>query len=241
MPSKRLGSSLARFDAEVAARGLPAAAGALLAGFGARIVRVGPPLPPGPALVITNHPGAYDALALMAALGREDVGLVAADRAFLRAMPSLAQHLVFASDTSAFGRLAGLRAARAWLSAGKTLVHFGAGRIEPDVCFDGGAPLAATWPQGTGVLAKHAAAVGAAVIPAFTSGVHSPRAKRLPFVRWAEARGITTLAPLVQATTPGFGDVVVRVALGERVENLGSLSHAECTYILRTRCAALAR
>ncbi|MDB4941522.1 MAG: putative hemolysin [Labilithrix sp.] len=241
VPSRRLGAALARFDANVATRGLPAAARALLSSFGATVEVVGA-LPPGPALVVTNHPGAYDAIALMAALDREDVALVAADRAFLRAMPAVARHLVFASSASAFARLAGLRAALAWLAAGRTLVHFGAGRIEPDVRFGGAdAPLAPVWAAGTGVLARHAIARGASVVPAFVSGVHSPRAKRLPFVRWGEARGITTLAPLVQATVPGFADVAVRVRLGDPVPGLAGRTDVECTEMLRARCAALAR
>jgi hypothetical protein len=44
--------------------------------------------------------------------------------------------------------------------------------------------------------------------------VHSARAKRLPPVRWAERRGITTIAPLLQATLPGFGDVAIDVRIG---------------------------
>ncbi|WP_437775242.1 hypothetical protein [Sorangium sp. So ce1097] len=53
---------------------------------------------------------------------------------------------------------------------------------------------------------------------AVVSGVHSPRAKRLAVTRWAERRGITTLAPLLQVALPGSHDVEARVRLGEARE-----------------------
>src|SRR5438132_14138401 len=40
----------------------------------------------GPLLIVANHPGLSDAVALLAALGREDAWIVAADYPFLRAM-----------------------------------------------------------------------------------------------------------------------------------------------------------
>ena len=214
-PSARLGRSLARFDSLIGDVGIAAAAQATLDAFGVRLEVDGAAPSRGGLLVVTNHPGAYDALALLAALRRDDVALVAADRSFLRALPALSEHLVLVDETRAFGRLAGLRRAAAWLRRGGALVQFGAGAIEPDARFlPRGAELLGAWSPGTGVLAAAAAGCGAHVVPAFVSGVHSARAKRLPPVRWAERRGITTIAPLLQATLPGFGDVVTKVRIG---------------------------
>ena len=251
-PSERLGEALAWFDARIASAGVALAARELLASLGARVDVAGSP-PAGPALVVTNHPGAYDALALMVAVGRDDVGFVAADRTFLRAMPSLSEHLVLVVDLAreapdhgarVHERARGLRQALRWLERGGVLVQFGAGAIEPDARFvSPGAPLLGAWATGTGVLAKLAIQVGAAVVPAFTAGVHSPRAKRLPFVRWAERRGVTTIAPLVQATVPGFRDVEVSVILGAPVhaDVLRGAGAVAGTEIIRERVAALAR
>lgn len=210
VPSARLARTLARFDESVAAEGLGAAARATLSAFGARVEIAGSVPARSGVLVVTNHPGAYDALAMMAALGRDDVAFLAADRAFLRAMPNLAEHLVFVDERSASARAAGIRRALDWLARGHVLVHYGAGAIEPDARFDEGDVLG-RWRAGTGVLAARAPCV----VPAFVSGVHSPRAKRVPIVRWAERRGVTTIAPLVQAAVPGFRDVVVSVRFGE--------------------------
>jgi hypothetical protein len=247
VPSRRLGRILARFDARVAEAGLGIAAREVMRSFGARVDVEGSVPGSGGVLVVTNHPGAYDSLATMASLGRDDVALVAADRPFLRAMPHLCEHFVFVADSrtsrSAMARFAGLRAALAWLGAGKVLVQYGAGAIEPDARFTkDGDDVLGVWSDGTGVLAQRAALLGATIVPALVSGVHSRRAKRLPIVRWAERRGITTIAPLLQATLPGFGDVAVSVRLGaprDRDALLAAPSHEARTALLRAAVAAL--
>ena len=83
VPSRRLGRTLARFDERIAEDGLARAARATLRKLGARVDVSGAPPERGGVLVVTNHPGAYDALAVMASLGRDDVAFLAADRAFL--------------------------------------------------------------------------------------------------------------------------------------------------------------
>lgn len=246
VPSDRLGASLARFDADLAIVGLGAAAQRLLRRFGASVDVEGGLPPHGAVLVVTNHPGAYDSIAMMAAAGRDDVALIAAERTFLAAMPRFREHLVFVADAkeSVRARAAGLRRALAWLDAGHVLVQYGAGAIEPDVRFARpGEDALGAWSDGTGVLAAHAAKRGATIVPTLVSGVHSRRAKAFPGVRWAESRGVTTLAPLIQATIPGFRDVRVQVLFGPPLEPravLAAPSHRERTALARAAVAALA-
>jgi hypothetical protein len=248
VPSARLGRSLARFDAELATAGVGVAATALLRRFGAAVDVEGALPPRGAVLVVTNHPGAYDSIAMLAAARRDDVALVAAERTFLAAMPRFREHLVFVADSrdkeSVMGRTAGLRRALAWLGAGRVLVQYGAGAIEPDVRFARpGDDVLGEWSVGTGALAAYAAKQGAAIVPALVSGVHSRRAMALPGIRWAERRGVTTIAPLIQATMPGFRDVRVEVRFGAPLENgavLGAKTHAERTAWVRAAVLALA-
>ena len=244
LPSRRLGRTLAHFDALIGKVGITAAARSALRAFGAELEIEGTAPVRGPLLVVTNHPGAYDALATIAGLGRDDVMLLAGDRAFLRAMPALGKHLVFVDETSAFARLAGLRSALASLTAGRALVQFGAGAIEPDARFTAaGDHVLGAWSNGTGVLAQRASARGVSVLPTFVSGVHSSRAKRLLIVRWAERKGITTIAPLIQATVPGFGDVRIEVRFGSPLPGVSMappVTYVECTDIVRTAVGALA-
>jgi hypothetical protein len=247
-PSRRLGRTLARFDVRIGEIGLGAAAREVMRALGAVVDVSGAVPSSGGVLVVTNHPGAYDALATMASLGRDDVALVAAEREFLRAMPRLTKHLVFVADAqpgaSPLLRALGLRRALAWLDAGHALVQFGAGAIEPDARFAAaGDDVLGPWSAGTSVLATRAMATSAVVVPALVSGVHSRRAKKLRLVRWAERHGVTTIAPLLQATVPGFRDVAVTVRFGAPVERaaLSRLTtHAARTDLLRSAVAALA-
>jgi 1-acyl-sn-glycerol-3-phosphate acyltransferase len=234
VPSMRLGRTLARFDRHIARDGVAPAARATLTELGARIEVDGALPSRGGVLIVTNHPGAYDALAMIAASGRNDVALFAKERAFLRALPNLTRHLVFLDESSAIARAAGIRRALGWLAAGHVLIHYGAGAIEPDLRFDEGAVLG-EWRAGTGVLATRAPCV----VPAFVSGVHSPRAKRLPFVRWAERRGVTTIAPLVQATVPGFRDVRVSVRFGPPIDLGAASDYRARTALIRQAVARL--
>jgi hypothetical protein len=249
-PSARLGGLLARFDRQVASVGVSRAAREVVTAFGAELRVDGSCPASGPVLIAANHPGAYDALAMLAAIGRDDIAIVAADRPFLRAMPRLRDHLVFVADlarpngASVRDRARGLRQALEWLAAGRVLVQFGAGAIEPDARFSGAAdPVLGGWGDGTGLLTGRALRSGAAIVPCFVSGVHSPRAKRLFFVRWAERIGITTIAPLVQATIPGFRDVVVTVRFGSPIgaDRLrGALADRDRTDIVRDAVERLA-
>src|SRR5437879_4932756 len=52
----------------------------------------------GPLLVVANHPGLSDAVALLAALGRDDTWIVAANYPFLRAMRLASRRFLFVSD-----------------------------------------------------------------------------------------------------------------------------------------------
>src|SRR3989454_8221747 len=52
----------------------------------------------GPLLVVANHPGLSDAVALVAALGREDAWIVTANYPFLRAMRLASRRFLFVSD-----------------------------------------------------------------------------------------------------------------------------------------------
>ncbi|WP_437708823.1 1-acyl-sn-glycerol-3-phosphate acyltransferase [Sorangium sp. So ce448] len=249
VPSWPLGRVLARFDRRTGEAGLHVAAREALAGFGARWTADAAPPSRGALLVVSNHPGAYDALALMAALGREDLMIVAAERRFLRALPHVSRRLLFVpidegGAIALAARSAGVRRALRHLRRGGALLHFPAGRIEADPAFAGqGDALLAAWQPSAGALLRAAAAAGGRAAVAIVSGVHSPRAKRLAITRWAERRGITTLAPLLQAALPGFDDVEVRVRLGEARDAAevarGARDDAALTRRLKDDAAAL--
>jgi 1-acyl-sn-glycerol-3-phosphate acyltransferase len=212
--SRRLGSTLATFDLSVNELGLPEAARRALEHFRVGHRHTGDAVGPGPSLVLANHPGAYDALALMSAIGRTDLAIVAADRAFLRALPGLARHLLFVGETPS-QRASALKRALSWLRRGGALLHFPAGCIEPDADFEApAADLLRPWQPGVSSLVRALERVDGTLHVAGVRGVHSPRAKGLFLNRWAERRGVSTLSPLIQMVA-GLDDVATRVCIVE--------------------------
>lgn len=210
--SRELGRTLAGMDRDIDARGLPEAARRALLRFGVELRVSGAAPPPGACLVLANHPGAYDALALMAALERADLLILAADRVFLRALPRLSERLVFVGETPT-ERAGALKRAVSCLRRGGAVLHFPAGRIEPDAAFDTErARLLEPWQPGVSTLLRAARQHDASVVVAGVRGVHSPRAKAWALNRWAERQGVTTLCPLLQLVGK-LKDVVTRVQL----------------------------
>lgn len=106
----------------------------------------------GPLLVVSNHPGNVDSIAILAALERDDVHMVANDRPLLRALPNTSEHLVYLNpdDPARFDTLRGLVRI---LAEGQTVVLFPSGRLEPDPSFYPGALKSVNdWSESLGVL-----------------------------------------------------------------------------------------
>src|SRR5438094_6617241 len=95
----------------------------------------------GPLLVVANHPGLSDAVALLAALGRDDAWLVTANYPFLRAMRLASRRFLFVSEDRA-DRLAAFRGIVSRLRIGDTVLVFPAGGLELDPALSRDAALA---------------------------------------------------------------------------------------------------
>jgi 1-acyl-sn-glycerol-3-phosphate acyltransferase len=239
LASRKLGETLAELDQAVTTQELPTAAAQSLRRFGVALRWSGAAVGAGPTLVLANHPGAYDAISLMSALGRADLLILAADRGFLRALPGLSRHFLFVGESSQAGAGA-LKRALSCLRRGGAVLHFPAGEIEPDADFE---PDAARWLKpwqpGVSALVQACARVDGRVLVAGVRGVHSPRAKRFVLNRLAEARGVTTLSPLVQMVGK-LRDVVARVHLAETAgaRQLGELEPEQQRRTLRAALLA---
>ena len=237
--SRGLAETLAAFDRELQNHGLAGAARRALERFGVALEISGEPKHIGPRLVLANHPGAYDALALMAAIGRDDLLILAADRGFLRALPHLSKHFAFVAESSV-ARAGALKRAVSCLKRGGAVLQFPAGQIEPDANFEAtGAHLLGPWRPGVNALVRACAHAEGVVVAAGVRGVHSPRAKRWRVNRWAEGRGVTTLSPLLQIVGR-LRDVEARVHVdaGEPAAALSGLAAAALHERLRARLLA---
>jgi 1-acyl-sn-glycerol-3-phosphate acyltransferase len=168
----------------------------------------------GPLLVVANHPGLSDAVALLSALGREDAWLVTADYPFLRAMRLASQRFLFVSDNRA-DRLSAFRSIVSRLRAGETVIVFPAGGLELDPALSRETALAslATWSRSIELLAR--LAEGTLVIPAAISGVVSRFAFDHPL---AKRRGVLQerqrMATLLQLALPAYKPRRVSVSFG---------------------------
>ncbi len=182
VPARRLARQVATYDHVVGEAGL-AAGGAWATERMARHLEVeGVRNVPweGPVLLVANHPGLGDAVALFAATPRADLRVVAAERPFLEALPNTSRYLLTVSEASP-GRLVVVRAAARYLRRGGAVLTFPGGRIEPDpAVLPGAVEALGRWSASVDLFAR--LVPGLAVVPAIVSGVISSNALRNPLI-----------------------------------------------------------
>jgi hypothetical protein len=91
-----------------------------------------------PVLIVSNHPGGLDSIALVASIPRPDITALVSDIPFLNAMPGIRKHVIFV-DFKAIGGMEALREAITHLKSGGAILLFAHGEVEPDPGFMPGA------------------------------------------------------------------------------------------------------
>jgi 1-acyl-sn-glycerol-3-phosphate acyltransferase len=171
----------------------------------------------GPLLVVANHPGLSDAVALLAALGRDDAWIVTANYPFLRAMRLASRRFLFVSDDRS-DRLSAFRRIVSRLSEGETVLLFPAGGLELDPGLSRDAALAslATWSRSIELLAR--LVPDTLVVPAAIRGVVSRSAFDHPL---AKRRGVPKerqrMATLLQLAFSRYQASSVRIRFGQPI------------------------
>jgi putative hemolysin len=169
----------------------------------------------GPLVILANHPGMTDTVALLASLAsRADLRVIALDRPFLRALPNVARQLILVPDHEV-GHM-GLRAGVKHLKQGGALLTFPAGEIEPDPATFGRRKAVESvlrWSDSFVLFAR--LAPGTRFVPAIVSNVISPAAQRhtLTFLR-RTAHDKERLAAALQVALPRYQKLVARVTFG---------------------------
>lgn len=168
----------------------------------------------GPLLVVSNHPGLTDTVALFASLPRNDLSIVATDRPFLRAISETSKHIIYLKSQSEF-QITALREIVKRLNEGGSVLIFPAGQIEPDPAIAPDAPDSLEgWSKSLGLIVKLAKDIR--VLPAIVSGVSSPDAQRHPLTRLRRARkDREKIGAVLQIMMTRYRSVDVRVAFGE--------------------------
>jgi hypothetical protein len=172
-----------KFDAAVSEEGFPEACLRLLAQLSksVTVLCAAPPPQDGPLLIVSNHPGGVDGLALAAGLRRKDVRIVATGMGFLRHLPATAQHLLFSSQ-DAGQRMAVARGMLRHLRSGGAVLIFPTGTVDPDPeLIPGLESTIGDWSLSLSLLLERVPETR--LLAAVTSGVLLPWAYRHPLPR----------------------------------------------------------
>ena len=222
-PAGRLGRIAARADEGAAAAGLGEAARRILPDFSLRVSARGTDSIPtaGPLLIVANHPGGLDSVAVLAGVPRNDLNVVISDVPFTRAFEAAGRYFIFAPRGPA-GRAAALRTAIQRLKAGEALLIFPHGDVEPDPELGrGGLQSIGDWSRSLEIILR--SAPGTRLQAVIASGALSPRFTRSPLlrIRKSEPRRqklAEVLQFIRQATRPGSVPLNIHLTFAEPVE-----------------------
>ncbi len=231
-----------RYDAMVGELGPATGAAWVLGQFGHTVRVHGRQHVPdsGPVMLLSNHPGMTDTMALFAAIARPDLLTIAADRPFLRLLPNTSRSLLYVAERG--GQRQGVvRAAAGHLRRGGALLTFPAGEIEPDPAALPG-PRAALegWNESIAFFVK--LAPQAVVVPVLVGGVLSAGAQRNPLARLRRTReNREKLAAMLQIVVPAYRAAQVTVAFGPPIDAAELAALGDAAAAKRAVVAAMRR
>jgi hypothetical protein len=133
LPAIRFGRIAAKADDEVQRTGLPGAGRLILPDFSTTAIVHGAENIPsqGPMLLVSNHPGGYDSVAIMSCVPRKDMKIILSDVPFLRTFTTARPYFIYVGQDSTEGMTA-IRAGITHLKSGGGLMIFAHGEVEPD-------------------------------------------------------------------------------------------------------------
>ncbi|WP_097655100.1 1-acyl-sn-glycerol-3-phosphate acyltransferase [Candidatus Chloroploca asiatica] len=211
--AQRFAREIVALDQLVGSAGLVVGGAWMVGRWAERFTVLGAPPPDGPLLLVANHPGMLDAMALFAGIQREDLRVPAITRPFLRCLPNIRSVLIPVGGQPG-ERVAVLRTAARHMREGGAILTFPAGRIEHDPLIDARAVTdLAHWSESIGLFARLGGQVP--VVPVIVGGVIAPEALRHPIIRLRRRpEDQRWLAAIWQLLRPQLGRVHVRVSFG---------------------------
>jgi len=176
LPAQRFSRLCATFDAQIAQTGLTQAMRWVLPRFASQVTVSGAENIPfeGPLLVVSNHPGAFDGVVILAQFHRDDIKFIVSDVPFLRGLPAAEHHMIYSDWGSAHGRMNAVRQSIRHLQSGGVLVIYPTGLVDPDPSFMTGADQALEeWSHSLELFLRKAP--NTQVLPTIVSGIIAPR------------------------------------------------------------------
>lgn len=233
-PMRRFADWAVKFDRTVADFGFGAAAREVLPRLVNRLEVIGEERVPtsGPLLVVSNHPGSADGLAIAASLPRDDLKIVVSALPFIRSLPNSAQHLIYTDPLEPHKRMEVVRASVRHLKDGGALLIFPRGKVEPDPAWLPGAmDSLSRWSASLGLIAR--SVPESKIVTTIVSGVLSRNSLRNPLTRWPrDPRQRQLLAEIFQvvqqALLPYGISVSTRLSYGKPI-TAGSRDARELT------------
>ncbi len=144
----------------------------------------------GPLLVVSNHPGAYDALVISAQLPRPDLHIIASDLPIFHSLNNLSQRIFFIpfNTNNATGRMAGMLSAVRYLKDGGAVLLMGSGTIDPDpAVYPGALEYLQRWTDAASLFLRFVPQTR--VLLSAVSHIVSPRWARHPLT-WLQRGGM---------------------------------------------------
>jgi hypothetical protein len=151
----------------------------------------------GPLLIASNHPGAYDSVAIVANLPRPDLKVVVSDVPLLRSLPVLDRRFIY-TVSGTHGRMTAMRNIIRHLQDGGAALIFATGLVDPDpAVLPGADEKLADWSPSLELALRRVPE--AKLLPTIVSGVLSPVSLRSPLLRFQkEAWRQRKLAEFIQ-------------------------------------------
>lgn len=222
-PARSISKTVLDYDHLINTRGLQAASQWLVGLFAQRVSIYNSEAVPatGPVLLVSNHPGMVDAIAIFASIVRKDLLIIAKERPALHHLGNLSNHLIYVPESD-HGRISTVRQTTGYLRAGKSLLLFPAGEIEPDPALHPNLAVQKlkTWSQSISLFAR--CVPGLTILPVAVSGVISRSALRNPLIHLyhTQARRDWVAATLM-ILYKSYRDVTVDVRYGTPIKIAG--------------------
>jgi hypothetical protein len=183
LPAGKFARLAAEFDRRMASFGITNAMAWFLSHYVTSVEVQGVEHVPlnGPLILASNHPGAYDGVCIVAHCPRDDVDLVVSDVPFMHAFPVLSKHLIYVSSAEAQHWLTVREMVRR-LQAGRALMIFPSGLVDPDPDLEPGASSALnTWSPSLELVIRRVPHTR--LVPVMVSGVMAGSSLRNPLTR----------------------------------------------------------